>query len=66
MVSKIILFWAHERIWIKIKWGKKAIEPFNYGSPAPLSGKSSIADSVYKKLNQDSILIQRIDSKLEK
>ena len=30
--SKIILFWAHERIWIKIKWGKKQLNHLIYGS----------------------------------
>ena len=28
-VLKIGLYWAHERIWFKIKWERKKIEPFN-------------------------------------
>ena len=25
VVTKIALFWLHERIWLKIKWGKKVV-----------------------------------------
>ncbi|WP_289282091.1 DUF2061 domain-containing protein, partial [Methylophaga sp. UBA5088] len=28
-VLKIALYWGHERVWHKVKWGKKRIEPFN-------------------------------------
>ncbi|MDQ1244484.1 MAG: adenylylsulfate kinase, partial [Campylobacterota bacterium] len=26
-VAKVALYWAHERVWLKIKWGRKKIEP---------------------------------------
>ena len=63
-VTKILLFWAHERIWIKVNWGKKSIEPFNiWLTGLPLSGKTTIANAVFEKLKKNSILLQRIDSK---
>lgn len=63
-VLKIGLFWGHERIWHKLRWGKKRIEPFNlWFTGLPLSGKTTIADGVYKELETFQIPIERIDSK---
>ncbi|PHS73169.1 MAG: adenylyl-sulfate kinase [Cycloclasticus sp.] len=63
-VLKIGLFWAHERAWFKVRWGKKRIEPFNlWFTGLPLSGKTTIADKVYEELEQLHIPIERIDSK---
>lgn len=63
-VSKIALYWAHERAWFKIKWGRKRIEPFNlWFTGLPLSGKTIIADAVYKELEKLDIPLERIDSK---
>ena len=63
-ISKIFLFWAHERIWLKIRWGQKRINPFNlWFTGLPLSGKTSIADLVYEKLRKSDLPIERIDSK---
>ncbi len=63
-VAKIILYWAHERIWNKVKFGKKQIEPFNlWFTGLPLSGKTTIADKVYEELKKLGIPIERIDSK---
>jgi len=62
--AKIGLYWGHEKIWQKIKWGKKRIEPFNlWFTGLPLSGKTTIADIVYEKLKKLDIPIERIDSK---
>jgi len=48
-VLKVGLYWAHERLWFKIRWGKKKIEPFNlWFTGVPLSGKTTIADKVLK------------------
>ena len=63
-VLKIGLYWAHERVWFKVKWGKKRIEPFNlWFTGLPLSGKTTIADAVYKELEKLDIPIERLDSK---
>ena len=63
-VLKVALYWAHERAWFKIRWGRKKIEPFNlWFTGLPLSGKTTIADSVYKELKKLDIPLERIDSK---
>jgi len=63
-VLKVGLYWAHERAWFKVRWGKKKIEPFNlWFTGLPLSGKTTIADKVYTELEKLHIPIERIDSK---
>lgn len=63
-ISKIFLFWVHERVWLKIKWGKKRIAPFNlWFTGLPLSGKTAIADMVFEKLKKYYLPVERIDSK---
>ena len=63
-VLKVGLYWAHERVWFKIRWGRKRIEPFNlWFTGLPLSGKTTIADKVYKELQKLDIPLERIDSK---
>jgi len=63
-VLKVGLYWAHERMWFKIRWGKKRIEPFNiWFTGLPLSGKTTIADLVYEELKKVDMPLERIDSK---
>jgi len=63
-VLKIGLFWAHERAWFKINWGRQRIEPFNlWFTGLPLSGKTTIANEVYKELEKLNIPLERLDSK---
>lgn len=63
-ILKVGLYWAHERAWFKIRWGKKKIEPFNlWFTGLPLSGKTTIADKVYTELEKLQIPIERLDSK---
>ena len=63
-VLKVALYWGHEKIWQKIHWGKEKIEPFNlWFTGLPLSGKSTIADKVYEKLEKMHVPVERIDSK---
>jgi len=38
VITKIALFWLHERIWLKIKWGKKEVIVEN-----PVDKKSQLA-----------------------
>ena len=63
-VLKVGLYWAHERAWFKVRWGKKKIEPFNlWFTGLPLSGKTTIADKVYTELEKLQIPLERLDSK---
>lgn len=60
---KLALYWMHERAWIKIRWGRKKIEPFNLlFTGLPISGKTTIADLVYSELEKMQVPIERIDS----
>jgi adenylylsulfate kinase len=62
--AKILLYWWHEKIWQKIRWGREKIEPFNlWFTGLPLSGKTTIADLVYKRLKELDIPLERIDSR---
>lgn len=62
-VLKVGLYWGHERVWHKVRWGKKKIEPFNlWFTGLPLSGKTIIANGVYQELGKLSIPIERLDS----
>jgi len=63
-VLKVALYWGHEKVWQRIRWGRKRIEPFNlWLTGLPLSGKTTIGDKVYEKLKRLDIPLERIDSK---
>ncbi|RXJ85286.1 adenylyl-sulfate kinase [Arcobacter sp. CECT 8985] len=63
-VLKIGLYWAHERAWFKINWGRKKIKPFNlWFTGLPLSGKTTIANEVFNELKKLDIPLERLDSK---
>lgn len=63
-VLKVGLYWAHERAWFKVSWGRKKIEPFNlWFTGISLSGKTTIGDLVYKELEKEDIPLERIDAK---
>jgi len=63
-IAKIGLYWAHERVWVKIKWGRQKIDPFNlWFTGLPLSGKTTIATHVYKELKKLDIPLEQVDSK---
>lgn len=63
-VLKVALYWGHERVWHKLRWGKEKIEPFNlWFTGLPLSGKTTIADRVFKELEKLQIPLERLDSK---
>lgn len=63
-VFKVLLYWLHERVWFKVRWGRKKIKPFNlWFTGLPLSGKTTIADMVYRELKKLDIPLERLDSK---
>ena len=64
-LSKIVIYFIHERIWNKINFGRKEIEPFVlWFTGLPLSGKTTIADKVFERLKEiKNLPIQRIDSR---
>jgi len=63
-VIKVGLYWLHERAWFKVRWGRKKIEPFNlWFTGLPLSGKTTIANKVYEKLEEFDMPLERLDAK---
>jgi adenylylsulfate kinase len=64
-ITKIAIYFTHERVWEKIKFGKKRITPFVlWFTGLPFSGKTTIADLVFEKLSSlEKFPIQRLDSK---
>lgn len=63
-ISKVALYYVHEKLWQRVRWGKKKIEPFNlWFTGLPLSGKTTIANLVFEKLQKYDIPLERIDSK---
>ena len=62
VIAKLILYFTHERIWDRIKWGKKELSPFVlWFTGLPSSGKSTLADEVAKHLQQKGIKLERLD-----
>ncbi len=64
-IVKIAVYFLHERVWQKIKFGKKKVTPFVlWFTGLPKSGKTTIADLVYDELKKiDVFPLERIDSK---
>jgi len=61
-VAKIGLFWFHERIWDRIRYGKKEIAPaVVWLTGLSGSGKSTIATRVYEELQRRGYRADRLD-----
>ena len=61
-VSKIGLFWLHERVWDRLRFGKRAVEPaVIWFTGLSGSGKSTIADRVAADLVSRGLRVERLD-----
>lgn len=61
-VSKIGLFWMHERLWDRMAWGKRRVRPaVIWFTGLPGSGKSTVGDWVARKLQQRGYEVERLD-----
>jgi adenylylsulfate kinase len=61
-VSKIGLFWLHERAWDRLRFGKQEVTPsVVWFTGLSGSGKSTIADSVEAKLRRRGLKVERLD-----
>lgn len=61
-VSKIGLFWMHERVWDRLRFGKKEIAPaVVWFTGLSGAGKSTIADLVYERLKARGLKVERLD-----
>ncbi len=64
VVLKIAIYFLHERLWERIKFGRVRISPFVlWFTGLPLSGKTTIADSVYDAIKKMGIDVERLDSR---
>lgn len=63
VVAKMGLYFFHERLWQKIKFGKKEVPSFVlWFTGLPASGKKALADTVYEQLKTDGLKVERLDS----
>jgi adenylylsulfate kinase len=61
--AKMGLYFFHERLWQKIRFGKKEIPSFVlWFTGLPASGKKAVADKVYQELLKDNLKVERLDS----
>jgi adenylylsulfate kinase len=61
-ITKIGLYWAHERMWHKIPFGRQEIEPaVLWFTGLSGSGKSTIADLVAANLRERGHHVERLD-----
>ena len=61
-VSKVGLFWLHERVWDRVRFGKRQIEPaVVWLTGFSGSGKSTIAGRVSDALRRRGLRVERLD-----
>jgi adenylylsulfate kinase len=61
-VSKIGLFWAHERVWDRLKFGRKEAEPsVVWFTGLSGSGKSTISEKVVADLRASGLKVEYLD-----
>jgi len=61
---KMAIYFFHERLWIKIKFGKKEIEPFVlWFTGLSGSGKTRLAEEVAQRLEKFSLKVDHLDGK---
>ena len=64
VISKLILYFIHERLWNKLRFGIKEIKPFVlWLTGVPYSEKTAIANKVYDSLKNNGLRIERLDSR---
>lgn len=61
VVAKLILYFFHERLWNRIHFGRKKVTPFVlWFTGLPSSGKTTLADAVYRRLSQSLYVVERL------
>lgn len=62
MIIKLTMYYLHERIWDKIKFGRKEYKPFTIlFTGLPNSGKSILADEIYHYFQKRHLKVERLD-----
>ncbi|NOZ08554.1 MAG: adenylyl-sulfate kinase [FCB group bacterium] len=61
--AKMGLYFIHERLWQKIRFGKKEIPSFVlWFTGLPASGKKALAEVVFQQLQNERLKVERLDS----
>jgi len=62
VIIKLLIYFFHERLWEKIKWGKDEIEPFVvWITGLSGAGKTEVARIVVKKLRERKLKTDHLD-----
>lgn len=62
VLLKLILYYLHERTWNKISFGRKKVQPkVIWLTGLSGSGKSTIAEELYKKLKNKELKVEYLD-----
>lgn len=62
--AKMGLYFFHERLWHRIRYGKKDVPSFVvWFTGLPASGKKVIGDAVYRRLQEQELRVERLDSR---
>jgi adenylylsulfate kinase len=60
--SKIVMFWAHERVWDRLRFGKQQVQPaVLWFTGLSGSGKSTVAARVAKDLRARGLRVEELD-----
>ena len=63
VVAKLLLYFFHERMWDKIRFGRREINPFVvWLTGLPASGKTTIGDALAGELKKMNIKVERLDA----
>ncbi len=61
-LTKVGLFWLHERLWDRLRYGKQEVQPaVLWFTGLSGSGKSTIAGLVYEELKRKGYRVERLD-----
>lgn len=62
VILKMLLYYGHERMWNRLRWGKRRIRPFVlWLTGLPGSGKSTLAQALYEDLERMGINCDCLD-----
>lgn len=62
--AKMGLYFVHERLWHRVRYGRKEIPSFVlWFTGLPASGKKAIGDAVYHRLQELGLRVDRLDSR---
>lgn len=62
VVLKMAIYFGHERVWDRIKYGKKEMTPFVlWFTGLPGAGKTTLGNAVFERLSKNGYKVERLD-----